>query len=427
MNTDVDRYVQTRGMKEINAANAAYSSGFSHKPDRMAAALAKKRGNHELAAAIEHSIKQAEYRDSLVSQDLGIGMAKAQENLKRANINNDPQAEAQAVSDINFLGNVVSSIKSNPELRLGNEGIVMERVISPPEALVSSSQDIQDAATKQFGVKPTLFGTAAKMVVDDLSQTDISQRAAKLYSYATVMNPDQVRQATVEFSAVSPSVGVAMSLVPNSKSISPKVEADRLEIGTAILSGTVSSFDQSSNDKWKEAQQKYWASVEMGDQRIATPIDAAANTAYAYFAQKRGITDFDPDLFNEVYSRITGGNIKALNGKTVNFQLDSGEFADPIKVTSSINRALSDGKYSALDAELNPISKRTIINNGKLIPSGQNGLYYINVDGKNLRDNDGNISTMDVKKAYEFYNAAGKSNEVVDDENLLLKAQPWTR
>lgn len=379
INRSIDGYLNTRAMKEISSANQSADMSFRHKPDANINMLLKKRGLHEQLAAVQTSQVLAAERDRVSSGDLKKSSADIESAIKIATIQNNPEAYKHAQYLKDAIDKTKETLAVNPDVLLERESVPFDSVqydMQNPEEFINSRMDIKAKAQELFNETASFFGAQTGQVVAGVDSLNIGDKPAAVVNLSRNIPENFKGQAVKEIVKVNPNIGVAMSLAP--QGANPQVTGNRL----SLIKDIMTPADKNYLPKDKDVQTwmlNYFGNVEVGDRSELIPaITKAANSAAsARFVRNNIQPDTGSEEYKKVLEEITGKHLSfgAKGAKTLNFQLDDGSFADPEKAIDGFENALDQmGKLPS------GISAKEMKKYGKLVPTSDNGKYYMKRD-----------------------------------------------
>lgn len=376
MNRSIDSYLNTRALKEVSSANQSADMSFRHTPDAEINALLKKRGLHEQLAAVQSAQVLAAERDRVSSGDLKKNAAQLDAAIQIATIQNNPAAVKKAQYLKDAVDKTKEALASNPDMLLNRETIPYDQVDydpANPEAFVNSRIDIKAKAQDLFNETASFFGAQKSSVIETINNINIGDKPRAIVNLSVNIPENLKGQAVREIAKDNPNIGVAMSLAP--QGASTQITGSRL----ALIKDIMTPVDKNYLPKDKDIQSwslDYFGGVEIGDRSEMLPaITKSANSAAAArFVRENIQPETGSKEYKKVLEEITGKHLSfgAKGAKTLNFQLDDGSFADPEKAIDGFENALD--KMGQLPSG---ISAKEMKKYGKLVPTSENGVYYM--------------------------------------------------
>jgi hypothetical protein len=344
---ETQSYLMGRAMSERTAAENAAAVSWRHKPDTQITKLMEDFGMHEAAAEVKASQAKAARRDFYGSNNLQDSKILISKRLADANIANDPVAAQEAAGDLRALTERENLVKQNPSMALENEGVAVSRVPINDPAYVESRRKIRLDTENKFGVRPQFFGDGdAADISENVLKAPVNERASFVMALAGNMSEAEQQSATNELSAVNKNIGVLMSIAPRGSEVDAGVKRDRMDIGTAVLAGVDKDYLPKDADL-KTYFSTWEQNVNWGDPAVKDAVRESAMSAYTYYARRDGKVGagqaVDKDLMDSVMERVTGGKIVFGKGKSTNFMLTDGNWADPDKAQDSLESAVDMG------------------------------------------------------------------------------------
>lgn len=402
---EVDSYIKGEAMKESQKALESASLGMRHIPNSSIVALANQRGLYEVAALTQAAQGKAAVIDSVTSGSLVNGKARIDALMNNAVASQDPDKYALAAEAQKALTNKTNMVINSPKTALLWEGIETNPDdYSDMNSLVENRRDISIKTKEQFGVEPNFLGEAADVISEIIKQSPVGQRSGIVSSLSAPMNDYEKSRSTLELTKINPRLGVVMTLPPQ-----------KAELGNQILSDVDLAY-MPKDTKFAPVILKIDADVEWGDVNAKNAVIEAAKNAYAYRAKMNNWSPegVEEDEFSKIVNDIAGEPISFGAGKTTNFYTDMGEFSDPDKAKSSLNYAIESGSIpDVYDSKGAPLNTKKLVDNGRLIPTGENGKYYMvryGIDGKEYyRNSDGTYYVVDLKDITNKFGGSQKS------------------
>lgn len=402
---EVDSFIKGEAMKEAQKALEAASLGMRHVPNASVVAYANQRGLYDVAAMTQAAQGRAAMIDSVTSGNLLNGKAKVDRLMSDAVSTQDPAKYALAAESQKALTNKTNMVVGSPQTALLWEGIrTNPDDYSDFNALVENRRDIAIKAQKQFGIEPNFLGESAPVISEMIKQAPAGQRSSIVAQLAAPMNDYEKSRATIEMMDINPRIGVAMTLPPQ-----------KAELGNQILSDVDMAY-MPKDTKFSPVVMKIDSGVEWGDVNAKNAVIEAAKNAYAYKAKMNNWSPegVEEDEFQKIVNDIAGEPISFGAGKTTNFYTDMGEFADPDKAKSSLDYAIESGSIpDVYDSRGAPLNTKKLVDNGRLVPTGENGKYYVvryGMDGKeHYRNADGTYYIVDLKDITNKFGGSQKS------------------
>lgn len=386
MNSELDRKIQSDAMAEIQRANQATQDTFVHRPDPTLVQMAKKRNLPDVYNALASSYAMNQRINAVTSGDLQQAKAQAANEYLLAHQTENSAMKQDAEMKMKFIQQREALVYANPDLVALQEGLeVPDYDPSNPAELVAARRDIRKAVSDRQNSKVSLFGKDTDMLVQGIKQLPNDQRPGFLTSITSLLTGLERKDAIRELGSVDPLVGVAISVTP--QNALPSRE-DTLLMGD-ILGDAPVEFKPKDSEYLPDVS-AYFSGVNVGDPAVIEHYKKAAVNVYARQAQRNGWDSYSSKDMNKILEQIAGPTIEFGDNKTAGFKTKTGQWADPDLASSALENALELGVVKATTPEGEDIAGSQILDYGALVPSGENGVYYVRrSDGKYFNDESG--------------------------------------
>jgi len=386
MNDQFDRKLNSDVMAEIQKANQATGDTFGHNPNSDLIKMAQKRNMPELSAALNSAYAMNHKINALTSGDLQASKAQAANEYLLAHQTENSAMKQDAEMKMKFIQQREALVYANPDLVALQEGLeVPDYDPSNPTELVAARRDIRKAVGDRQNSKVSLFGKDTDALVQGIKQLPNDQRPTLLTSITSLLTGPERKDAIRELGSVDPLVGVAISVTP--QNALPSRE-DTLLMGD-ILGDAPVEFKPKDSECLPDVS-AYFSGVNVGDPAVIEHYKKAAVNVYARQAQRNGWDTYSSKDMNKILEQIAGPTIEFGDNKTAGFKTKTGQWADPDLASSALENALELGVVKATTPEGEDIAGSQILDYGSLVPSGENGVYYVRrSDGKYFNDESG--------------------------------------
>lgn len=386
MNEQFDRKLNADAMAEIQKANQATADTFVHRSNPDLIVMAHKRNLPELSAALNSAYAMNRKINELTSGDLQASKTQAANEYLLAHKTENPAMKQDAEMKMKFIQQREALVYANPDLVAAQENLdIPDYDPSNPVELVSARRDIRKVVGDRQNSKVSFFGKDTDMLVQGIKQLPNDQRPGFLTSITSLLTGGERKDAIRELGAVDPLVGVAISVTPQNAIPS----REDIALMGDILGDAPVEFKPKDSEYIPDVS-AYFAGVNVGDPAVIEQYKKAAVNVYARQAQRNGWDSYSSKDMNKILEQIAGPTIEFGDSKTAGFKTKVGQWADPDIASSALENALELGTVKATTPEGEDIQGKQILDYGSLVPSGENGVYYVRrSDGKYFNDESG--------------------------------------
>jgi hypothetical protein len=413
MDTHARNWAASEARNAISTSMNSSAVLFRYQIDPQIIRLAKETGNLELASAAVAANERNAKIQAFTNGDLKASMMTLEIGANNAFMKNDASA-LQEVQDMQrAVASVAQTAKTNPEVIAIQHGLTeqptpLEMSAQGVEAFWSSFGRLREEIKARYNIEAdAISDTGAATIVNAIKSNNVDKRVDALYALTSPVSDNDIGGVSRKLAAVSPNVGVAMSL----REIGDK------DLATAILSGDdfKKSYGLPQDHDMKSMFKKHIGNqLSEADPAMQEAMYASYSSAYAYYASKQQVSNstVSEDISKDIASRMTGTKYGRFGTssfgigekKTINFAIN-GQWADQDLATDAMETALSTNYFEGVYGQDGiPANSKEILKNGSLIPTGNNGVYAIKRnDGSYYADINGNPYMFDAKSAYTIH------------------------